>query len=85
MEIIGGITRKIERIDMRFSLAKLMMLVTILSVTGAALSYLAQTLRAPQDSNLRFVLFCVIAPPVLLVVTSLICLVLTRLRSRRRR
>ena len=85
MEFIGGITRKIERIDMRFSLAKLMMLVTILSVTGAALSYLAQSLHSPQASDLRFVLFCVIAPPVMLVVTSLICLALTRLHNRRRR
>jgi hypothetical protein len=85
MEIIGGITRKIERIDMRFSLAKLMMLVTILSVTGAALSYLAQTLRSKQTTDLRFVLFCVIAPPVMLVVTSLICMALTRLRTRHRR
>ncbi len=85
MEIIGGITRKIERIDMRFSLAKLMMMLTILSTTGAALSYLAQSLRSKQATDLRFVLFCVIAPPLMLVVTSVIFKVLTRLRTRHRR
>ncbi|MHB0959239.1 MAG: hypothetical protein ACYC0X_23795 [Pirellulaceae bacterium] len=62
-----------------------MMLLTILSTTGAALSYLAQSLRAQHTTDLRFVLFCVIAPPVLLIVTSWTFKVLTVLRGRRRR
>ncbi|MHB8970958.1 MAG: hypothetical protein ACYC4N_10955, partial [Pirellulaceae bacterium] len=61
------------------------MLLTVLSVTGAALSYLVQPLGTPQTSNLRFVIFCVAAPPLMLVVTSLIFGVLTVLRTRRRR
>jgi hypothetical protein len=59
------------RLETRFSLAKLMMLLTILSTTGAALSYLAQSLGSQQTTDLRFVLFCVISPPAMLVVTSL--------------
>jgi hypothetical protein len=66
----------------RFSLAKLMLLLTIFCATGAALSYLGQGLRSPQATNMRFVLFCLIAPPVLLLVASLLVSLLTAWKRR---
>lgn len=56
----------------RFSLAKLMLLFTIFCASGAALSYLGQSLRSPQTTNMRFVLFSLLAPPLLLLVASLL-------------
>ncbi len=66
----------------RFSLAKLMLLFTIFCATGAALSYLGQGLRSPQATNMRFVLFCLIAPPVLLLVASQLVSLLTAWKRR---
>ena len=66
----------------RFSLAKLMLLFTIFCASGAALSYLGQGLRSPQTTDMRFVLFSLIAPSVLLVVVSLLVSLLVAWKRR---
>lgn len=66
----------------RFSLAKLMLLFTIFCAAGAALSYLGQGLRSPQATNMRFVLFCLVAPPMLWLVVSLLVTLVTAWNGR---
>jgi hypothetical protein len=67
----------------RFTLAKLMLLLTIFCAAGAALSYLGQGLRSPQNTNMRFVLFSLIAPSVLLLVASVLVRLLAEWKRRR--
>jgi hypothetical protein len=69
----------------RFSLAQLMLLFTIFCATGAALSYLGQGLRSPQTTNMRFVLFSLLAPSVLLLVASILVRLLAGWKRRRTR
>lgn len=75
------VVRRFGRVP-RFSLAKLMLLFTIFCAAGAALSYLGQGLRSPQATNMRFVLFSLVAPPMLWLVVSLLVTLVTAWKRR---
>ena len=47
-----------------------MLIVTVLCAMGAALSYLAQSLRGEVPSRLVFILFCLAGPTLLLILAS---------------
>ena len=71
-------------VQLRFSLGHLMLVLTVCCAMGTAVAYLAQSLRGNEPSRLVFILFSLAAPPLLLVLISLVHLLSGWLGRRRR-
>ncbi len=69
-------------LQLRFSFALMMTVMSILSVAAAAGYYLVQSLEHPGSSKLVFILFTLVAPVAVVVVVSVI-VSLKRLWSRK--
>ncbi len=55
----------------QFSLAKMMLVFTVVAAAAAPLAYLTRALRGDRQSHFVFIIFCLAGPPLALIVVSL--------------
>ncbi len=71
-------------LPVQFGLGKLMLALTVASAMLAPLAYLMRALRGQRSSQFTFILFCLAAPTLLLVLASLLYWLTGWLRRRPR-